>query len=120
MAPAHRLQALLELSRTLSSSLDLREVLREFATRAAQLTGAAAAELSSYDPARGVLVMLVEYRHGEDRITERGGHVYDLADFPATRRVIESQETVQIRVAQPVDDADEREQLVSHEPRLVL
>jgi diguanylate cyclase (GGDEF)-like protein len=113
MAPAHRLQALLELSRTLSSSLELREVLREFATRAAQLTGSTAAELSSYDPARGVLVMLVEYRHGEEQITERGGQVYDLADYPATRHVMESQEPLQIRVANPDDDAAERALLES-------
>jgi diguanylate cyclase (GGDEF)-like protein len=120
MAPAHRLQALLELSRTISSSLDLREVLREFATQAAELTGATAAELSSYDPARGVLVMLVEYRHGEDQITERGGQVYDLADFPATRRVIETQEPTQIRVANSHDDAAERALLDSLGQRSLL
>jgi diguanylate cyclase (GGDEF)-like protein len=120
MAPAHRLQALLELSRTLSSSLDLRDVLREFATQAAQLTGSTAAELSSYDPARGVLVMLVEYRHGEDQITERGGQVYDLADFPATRRVIEAQQPTQIRVANPDDDRAERSLLESLGQRSLL
>ncbi|MGH3040932.1 MAG: hypothetical protein ACRDNG_04185, partial [Gaiellaceae bacterium] len=76
MAQANRLQALLDLSRALSSSLDLREVLREFATRAAELTGATATELSTYDPARGDLVMLVEYRHGTDEITVSGGQVY--------------------------------------------
>ncbi|HEU4449039.1 MAG TPA: sensor domain-containing diguanylate cyclase [Gaiellaceae bacterium] len=108
MAPAHRFQALLELSRTLSSSLDLREVLREFAARAAELTGATAAELSTYDPSRGAVVMLVEYRQGEEQITERGGRVFALADFPATRRVIDSQEPAQIRVADPDDDPAER------------
>lgn len=108
MAPAKRLQALLDLSRALSSSLDLREVLGEFTAHAAELTGATAAELSSYDPARGVLVMLSERRHGADEITERGGTVYDLADFPATRHVVETQEPVQIRVAEERDDEAER------------
>jgi diguanylate cyclase (GGDEF)-like protein len=108
MAHAKRLQALLDLSRTLSSSLDLREVLAEFTAHAAELTGATAAELSSYDPARGVLVMLAERRHGLDEITERGGSVYDLADFPATRHVLETQEPLQIRVACEDDDPAER------------
>ena len=108
MAQAQRLQALLDLSRALSSSLDLREVLREFATHAAQLTGATAAELSTYDPARGELVMLVEYREGRDEITATGGQVYHLADFPATRHVLDTQEPVQVRVENPDDDAAER------------
>jgi diguanylate cyclase (GGDEF)-like protein len=108
MAQAQRLQALLDLSRALSSSLDLREVLREFATHAAQLTGATAAELSTYDPARGELVMLVEYREGKDEITVSGGQVYHLADFPATRHVLDTQEAVQVRVENPDDDAAER------------
>jgi diguanylate cyclase (GGDEF)-like protein len=107
MAQAQRLQALLDLSRALSSSLDLREVLREFATHAAQLTGATAAELSTYDPARGELVMLVEYREGRDEITVSGGQVYHLADFPATRHVLDTQEAVQVRVENPDDDAAE-------------
>jgi diguanylate cyclase (GGDEF)-like protein len=111
VAQPNRLQALLDLSRALSSSLDLREVLREFATRAAELTQATAAELSTYDPARGELVMLVEYRHGTDEITERGGQVYHLSDYPMTRHVLDEQVAVQIRVENPEDDRAERELL---------
>lgn len=108
MAPANRLQALLELSRTLSSSLDLREILREFSGRAAELTGATAAEVSTYDRERDSLVMLVEYLHGTDEITVEGGGVYLLADFPATKRVLETQEPVQVRAADPAGDSAER------------
>jgi len=108
MAPANRLQALLELSRTLSSSLELRAVLGEFTARATDLTGATAAEVSTYDRERNALVMLVEYIQGGDEITETGGEVYLLSDFPATLRVIETQEPVQIRVANPDDDPAER------------
>ena len=120
MAQATRLQALLDLSRALSSSLDLREVLREFATHAAQLTGATAAELSTYDPANGNLVMLVEYRHGTDEITETGGQVYNLADYPATRHVLDTQEVVQIRVDNPEDDPAERGLLVNQGQKSLL
>ncbi len=108
MAQAARLQALLDLSRALSSSLDLREVLREFATRATQLTGATSAELSTYNPAHGDLVMLVEYREGRDEITEAGGQVYHLADYPTTRHVLDNQEPIQVRVENPADDPAER------------
>src|SRR5688572_2078433 len=108
MAQAKRLQALLDLSRSLSSSLELRDVLREFATRAAELTGATAAELSHYDPTKGALVMLVEYREGVDEITTTGGQVYHLVDYPATRHALETQEAVQIRVSDPSHDPAER------------
>src|SRR5262245_45067795 len=108
MAQANRLQALLDLSRALSSSLELREVLREFASHAAELTGATSAELSTYDPLRGDLVMLVEYRGGADEITETGGQVYHLADYPVTKHVLETQEPSQIRVESPEDDPAER------------
>ena len=108
MAEATRLRALLDLSRTLSSSLDLREVLQEFTTRAAELTGATAAELSTYDRVRGVLVMLTEYVQGTDEITVTGGRVYDLAEFPATQLVLDTQKPLQIRAANPDDDAAER------------
>src|SRR5512145_1008030 len=120
MPQAARLQALLDLSRSLSSSLDLREVLGEFTSRAAELTGATTAELSTYDPERNVLVMLSEWRHGVDQITERGGRVYDLVDFPATRRVLETQEPLQVRVASPADDPAERRLLEQQGQRSLL
>jgi diguanylate cyclase (GGDEF)-like protein len=120
MAPANRLQALLDLSRRLSSSLDLREVLHELATRAAALTGATAAELSSYDRERDAVVMLVEYLNGNDEITEMGGEIYFLGDFPATRRVVETQEPVQIRVSNEADDPAERALLEGRGQRSLL
>ena len=120
MAPAHRLQALLDLSRTLSSTLDLSDVLREFTARAAELTGATAAELSSYDPKRESLVMLVEYQHGTDTITERGGTVYSLAEYPATRTVLETQEPLQVRTSDPAGDPAERALLERRGQRSLL
>jgi diguanylate cyclase (GGDEF)-like protein len=102
------LQALLDLSRRLSSTLDLSEVLGEFSERAAELTGATAAEISTWEPEDDALVMLVEYLQGKDEITVGGGQVYPLGDFPATRRVLETQEPAQIRVSNEEDDPAER------------
>ncbi|HEX2505878.1 MAG TPA: sensor domain-containing diguanylate cyclase [Gaiellaceae bacterium] len=111
MAPANRLQALLDLSHRLSSTLDLDEVLREFSERAAELTGATAAEISSWERDDDALVMLVEYIQGRDEITVGGGAVYPLAEYPLTRRVLETQAAAQVRVSDPAADPAERELL---------
>jgi len=120
MAPANRLQALLDLSHKLSSSLDLSEVLRAFADQAAELTGASAAELSFWERDRDCLVMLVEHMQGADEITEEGGQIYRLSDFPATRHVLIAQEPLQIRVANEGDDAAERALLESRGQKALL
>ena len=121
MAQANRLQALLDLSRSLSSSLELREVLREFATRAAELTGATAAELSTYDPARGDLVMLVEYRGGTDEITEKGGQVYHLSGVPGDPpRARHAGGLARSASTNPDDDAAERALLVQQGQKSLL
>ena len=89
MVPAHRLQALLDLSLTLSSSLDLREVLGELTAPAAGLTGAENVELFTYDRGRGVLLRLVDEEESARKIS--------LESFPEARHVLETQEPLQAR-----------------------
>ena len=113
MAPANRLQALLDVSHKLSSTLDLSEVLRAFTDQAMELTGATAAEISFWDQERDQLVMLVEHLEGANEITEEGGQTYRLSDFPATRQVLETHEPIQIRVSNENDDPAERALLES-------
>jgi diguanylate cyclase (GGDEF)-like protein len=120
MAPANRLQALLDLSHKVSSSLDLNEVLKAFADRATELTGATAAELSFWDRDRDCLVMLVEHLQGEDEITEEGGQVYRLSEFPATRQVLVEQKPAQVRVSNEQDDPAERALLDSRGQKTLL
>ena len=108
MAPANRLQALLDVSHKLSSTLELSEVLRAFANQATELTGATAAEISFWDHERDELIMLVEYLEGSNEITEEGGQIYRLAEFPATKQVLQTQEPIQIRVSNESDDPAER------------
>jgi len=120
MAPANRLQALLDLSHTLSSTLDLSEVLQAFTGQAAELTGATAAEISFWDHDRDSLVMLVEHLGGAHEITEEGGQAYRLSDFPATRQVLQTQEPIQIRVSNPHDDPAERALLEERGRRALL
>lgn len=120
MAPANRLQALLDVSHKLSSTLDLNEVLLAFTDQAMELTGATAAEISFWDEDRDSLVMLVEHFEGANEITEEGGQTYRLADFPATRQVLETQEPIQIRVSNESDDPAERALLASRGQNTLL
>ena len=108
MAPPNRLQALFDLSRTLSSSLDLTEVLGQFTARAAELTGATAADLSTWDRDRDVLVQLTEYLSHEDRVSIPDDRIYPLAEFPASRMVLDRQQPMQVRVCEAGHDPHER------------
>ena len=111
MAPPNRLQALLELSRALSSSLDLRDVLLELLDRVARLTGATGTAVSRWDRDRGVLVTLVHHSHGTNSLAEEGDEDYTLTAYPATAAVLDTQQPRQIRLSNPRDDPAEREML---------
>jgi diguanylate cyclase (GGDEF)-like protein len=120
MAPQNRLQALFDLSRTLSSSLDLADVLDQFTDRAAELTGAVAADLSSWDRDHDVLVQLTEYLSHEDRVSIPEDRLYPLADYPASRLVLDEQSPLQIRVSCEQDDPHERRLLEERGLRSLL
>jgi diguanylate cyclase (GGDEF)-like protein len=110
MAPPNRLQALLELSRALSSSLDLDQVLSELVSRISRLTGATGAAVSKWDRERNVLVMLVQHSHHTNSLVS-GSDEVSVAGLPATHEVLETQVPRQIRRFNPRDDAAERELL---------
>ncbi|MDX6546740.1 MAG: hypothetical protein QOG33_290, partial [Gaiellales bacterium] len=77
MAPSpNRLQALLELSRALSSTLDLRDVLLGLLDRVARLTGATGTAVSRWDREQGAIVTLVHHSHGTNSLVEEGVDVY--------------------------------------------
>jgi diguanylate cyclase (GGDEF)-like protein len=120
MAPANRLQALLDVAHKLSSTLDLSQVLQAFTEQAMELTGATAAEISFWDHERDQLVMLVEHLGGTNEITEEGGQTYSLTEYPVTKQVLETQEPIQIRVSNPADDQAERALLESRNQKALL
>jgi diguanylate cyclase (GGDEF)-like protein len=107
MAPPNRLQALLELSRALSSSLDLSDVLTVLLDRVSRLTGATGTAVSRWDRDRDVLVTLAHHSHGENSLAEDEVE-YPVADFPSTGRVLRSQLPLQVRASNPRDDPLER------------
>jgi diguanylate cyclase (GGDEF)-like protein len=112
MAPPNRLQALLELSRALSSSLDLNDVLTGVLDRVARLTGATGTAVTRWDRERDVLVTLVHHSHGAALIADES-HEYPLPEFPASAQVLHTQQPMQVRVSNPRDDPRERQLIES-------
>ncbi len=89
MASSDRLRALVNLSRTLSSSLDLEDVLRRFTDHATAVTGAAATAVSLWDRERDVLITLTDYENHVVGEIAQADQEYPLADYPDSRRVME-------------------------------
>jgi diguanylate cyclase (GGDEF)-like protein/PAS domain S-box-containing protein len=115
-----RLRALLDLSRALSSSLELREVLREFSTHATEMTGASATSISAWDRERDCLITLTDYKQGLFGELVEGAPEYALADYPQSRRVLETQEAYSVRVADPHGDPSEKALLQQEGHRSLL
>jgi diguanylate cyclase (GGDEF)-like protein len=107
MASPNRLQALLELSRALSSSLDLTDVLAVLLDRVSRLTGATGTAVSRWDRDRNVLVTMVHHSNGSSPLAE-DEQEYAVADFPSTECVLHTQQPVQVRASNPRDDSRER------------
>jgi diguanylate cyclase (GGDEF)-like protein len=120
--PPNRLQALLELSRALSSSLDLEDVLTMLLERVARLTGASGTAVSRWDRTSGRLVTLVHHSHTESSLVAEGVDAYMVADYPCCAQVLETQQPVQIRVSNPRDDLHERAllEMLGFRSRLML
>src|SRR3954463_15514909 len=122
MASADRLRALVDLSRALSSSLDLEDVLRCFTAHATAVNGAAATAVSLWERDREVLITLTDYEnHIVGQIAEAGVE-YPLGDFPLSRQVMEERIAVVVRASDPECDPHERGVLLKegYETKLML
>ncbi len=94
------LSTLLEVTRAVSSSLELSEVLRQVATSMARALHMQSCCLSSYDAEARTVTTLVEYdARGQSDLSNLGA-VYSLAEYPATARVL-APETFGNRVLAP-------------------
>ena len=108
MASSDRLRALVDLSRTLSSSLDLEDVLRRFTDHATAVTGAAATAVSLWDRDRDLLVTLTDYENNVVGEIAHADEEFPLADYPDSRRVMEERAPVIVRTGDPEADPAER------------
>jgi diguanylate cyclase (GGDEF)-like protein len=112
MAPANRLQALFDLSAAMSSTLELEEVLALFTREAAELTGATSAELSLLSQDGETVIMLTDWSGNWSTTVgehySEAGQTYPLRRFDTIRRVLESQQPEQARVADPQSEPELR------------
>jgi GAF domain-containing protein len=114
MTPRHRLEALLDLSRRLSSSLDLDRVVADFARSAAELLDATSCAISVLDADGATLTTLWDHEQRPDRAASRPGAIFaDLAAFPATRRVLDEQRALVISADRAEDDDAERRDMAA-------
>ncbi|MDX6550146.1 MAG: hypothetical protein QOJ31_830, partial [Gaiellales bacterium] len=120
MASSDRLRALVDLSRTLSSSLDLEDVLRRFTDHATAVTGAAATAVSLWDRDRDLLVTLTDYENNVVGEIAQADQEYPLVDYPESRRVMVDRMPFVVRVADPGADQTERSILESNGYRSML
>jgi diguanylate cyclase (GGDEF)-like protein len=104
---SERLETLLRLSQALTSTLDLDEVLAEFASRANELTYADSTIISIYEPELDSVRTLVQVQAGASAKVYPAGETYPLEDYPATRTVLEERIPMQVRLSDL--DAHQRE-----------
>ena len=104
-----RLNDLIELSRRMTSSLDLPTVSDDVLTSAIRATGAAKATIALWDRDRDVLVTLTDIDVDELGPTTASGEVFlRLEEYPATRQVLVERRALSVEVDRAGDDGAER------------
>lgn len=107
------LGALLRVTRAVSSSLQLSDVLMQAATTLSRLLRVDYCCLSDYLPDQNAIVTTAIYSSDED-ISEPGdvGHCFSLNEYPATLQVLQSGQSTVIRLDDPNADSAEINQLL--------
>jgi len=116
-----RFNDLIELSRRMTSSLDLLTVGDDVLTSAIRATGATKAAIALWDRDRDVLVTLTDIEVVELGSTTPSGEIFlRLEEYPATRQVLARRRALSIAVDQAGDDSAERRWLREYELSAVL
>lgn len=106
------LRALLAVSRAVSSSLQLSDVLRQASSTLARLMRVDFCSLSDYLPERNEIITIALFSADED-VSGKGdlGRVFSLDDYPATLRVLRLGQPLVTRLDDPSADPSEIRQL---------
>ncbi len=113
------LSILLETARTVSSTLQLDEVLQLIAQKMVHAIGVSGCTISRLDMKANVIVTWIEWRQ-DNAPPEPVGSTYSLDDFPASRAVIEHRLPHQILVTDPEADPFETAHMVAVESTSLL
>ena len=107
-----RFQDLTELSRRMTSSLDLRTLTEDLVSWAIRETGAATAAITLWDQERNVLMALTHLEIAGLGLKVASGEVYaELDKYPATRRVLERRQALSVKVGHPTENLGEQKWL---------
>ena len=107
-----RFQDLTELSRRMTSSLDLRTLTEDLVSWAIRETGAATAAITLWDQERNVLMALTHLEIADLGLKVASGEVYaELDKYPATRRVLERRQALSVEVGHPTENLGEQKWL---------
>ena len=104
-----RFNDFIELSRRMTSSLDLPTVSEDVLTSAIRATGAAKATVALWDRDRDVLVTLTDIDVDDLGPTTASGEIFlRLEEYPATRQVLLERRSLSVEVDRAGDDGAER------------
>jgi PAS domain S-box-containing protein len=117
-------EALLETSASISSTLELEEVLRRVAQAMVEAMNVTACSISSWDPQAGTMTRLAGYTlrkaRAEESWGEEIGESFSLRDYPAMAHVLEAGEPLVVNVNDPLAAPQEKALLEAYEPGSVL
>ncbi len=107
-----RFHDLTELSRRMTSSLDLRALTEDLVSWAIRETGAATAALTLWDREENVLRALTHLEIADLGLKVESGEVYaDLEKYPTTLRVLEERRPLSVEVGHPSENLSEQDWL---------
>ncbi|MBM4465404.1 MAG: PAS domain S-box protein [Chloroflexi bacterium] len=104
---AMEVSTMLEVTKAVSSTLHLEEVLTLISERMVKAMGVDGCALSRWDQEADAVVTWIEFRRQDPKWADEPGTTYALDDFPATRAVLETRQPLAIHVSDP--DADPAE-----------
>ena len=114
------MSTLVEISQAISTSLDQGLLFERIAGKLFETTGVDEFALSIWDRERDRVVSLLDKAPKTDAEIEDAGVTYSLADYPATRRVLESRTGIAVHIDDPTADANERKFLTERRRTAVL
>ena len=114
------MSTLVEISQAISTSLDHGLLFEGIAAKLFETTGVDEFSLSIWDRERDRVVSLLDKAPKLETDLEEVGVTYSLADYPATRKVLESRTGIAVHVDDADSDPNERKHLVTRLRTAVL